>query len=90
MEMRNLRENILAYRNTKDKAVLEDLYIYFTSYIKNIGKKIFSNEYKEIDLKIKFIEVINKLNLKQVDCQPFLIQKLFGLFRFIFYWCHVI
>ncbi|MGL5066620.1 MAG: sigma factor-like helix-turn-helix DNA-binding protein [Sarcina sp.] len=65
MEMVNLRENILVYRNTKDKAVLEDLYIYFTSYIKNISKKIFRNEYKETDLKIKFIKVINKLNLKQ-------------------------
>ena len=60
--MKNLRENIIKYRNTKDKKILEELYLYFSTYIKNIGRKIYS-EYKETDLIIKFIEVINNLNI---------------------------
>lgn len=62
--MTNLRKNIIEYRKTKDKQILENLYIYFSSYIKNICKKMYS-EYKETDLIIKFIEIINKLNLKK-------------------------
>ncbi|MGL5069586.1 MAG: hypothetical protein ACRC6T_17555 [Sarcina sp.] len=37
-------------------------------------------------MKNEYVEVKSK----EVDCQPFLTQKLFGLFSFIFYWCHVI
>ena len=63
MEITNLRKNIIEYRKTKDKKILEDLYIYFSSYIKNIGRRIYS-DYKETDLIIKFIEVINSLNIR--------------------------
>lgn len=62
----NLRENIVAYRETHDKNILESLYLYFDLYINNISKKIYS-EYAEVDLIIGFIEIINNLNLKEAS-----------------------
>lgn len=60
----NLRENILEYRETKDKDILERLYLYFEPYLYNISQKIYS-EYGRSDMDIGFIEIVNNLNLKQ-------------------------
>lgn len=60
----NLRQNIINYKETNDKNILGELIIYFNEYINNIARKI-NSEYANTDLIIGFIEIINKIDIKQ-------------------------
>lgn len=62
--MSNLRENIINYRESNDKKILEELYLYFVPYIQNIAKRLYCED-NENELTVGFIEIIKELDIKK-------------------------